>query len=156
MPPTCGRARSDFVEQLGWLSDKQLLDAVAVGQMTPGPVFSTATFVGYMIAGLPGALAATAGIFLPSFLFVGLLSKFLDKVKSSPPLRAFLDAVNAASLALMATVTWQLALHSLWPQNHFSPFALALALISLALLTKTKLNSAWLILGGALCGALLM
>ncbi len=144
--------RSDLVERLGWISDKQLLDAVAVGQMTPGPVFTTATFIGYVIAGLPGALAATLGIFLPSFFFVGLLASLLEKTKTSPLLRAFLDAVNAASLALMAAVTWQLAVHALWPKSVFLPLSLALAFCALLVLLNTKINSAWLILAGALCG----
>lgn len=148
--------RSDLVERLGWISDKQLLDAVAVGQMTTGPVFTTATFIGYNIAGLPGAFAATLGIFLPSFVFVGLLASLLDKVKTSPLLRAFLDSVNAASLALMAAVTWQLAKHALWPGDVLSLPALALALLALIALLRTKINSAWLILAGALCGFLWM
>jgi chromate transporter len=144
--------RADLVERLQWMSERQLLDAVAVGQMTPGPVFTTATFIGYHIAGVPGALAATLGIFIPSFVFVGLLAVLIEKVKHSPLLRSFLDAVNAASLALMAVVTWQLAVHALMPEKVFLPLSLVLALASLVVLFTTKINSAWLILVGALCG----
>jgi chromate transporter len=101
--------RAELVVRLGWLSEAQVLDAVAIGQVTPGPVFTTATFVGYLLAGLPGAVVATAGIFLPAFLFVAVSGAVLPRVRRSPVAGAFLDGVNAASLALMALVTWQLA-----------------------------------------------
>ena len=139
--------RAELVPQ--YLSDAQLIDAIAIGQMTPGPVFTTATFIGFQIAGLSGALAATIGIFLPSFLFVGLLTKVVEKLRHSPLMRGFLDAVNAASFVLMAWVSFQLARTAL-----IDAFAIAIALASLTILLKTKVNSAWLILAGALLGAL--
>jgi chromate transporter len=121
--------RPDLVERTGWLTDAQLLDAVAVGQFTPGPVLTTATFVGYLVAGLPGGLLATAAIFLPSFVFVALSS--------------------AASVALMATVTWELGRAAVvdW-------LTAGLAGAAAALLLLTRLNSAWLVAGGAVVGAL--
>jgi chromate transporter len=148
--------QAELVDKLGWLSQKQLLDAVAVGQMTPGPVFTTATFIGFQIGGLPGALAATAGIFLPSFLLVGLLSMIIERVQKSPMLRPFLDAVNAASLALMAAVTIELGRHALAPQGEVSLVAIVIAVTSLVVLFTTRINSAWLILGGALLGYFLL
>ena len=148
--------QAELVDKLGWLSEKQLLDAIAVGQMTPGPVFTTATFVGFQIAGWTGALTATIGIFLPSFLLVGLLSMIIEKVNQSPILRPFLDAVNAASLALMASVTIELGRHALMPQNLILPVAVAIFGGSLLLLFKTKINSAWLIGLGALIGYFLL
>jgi chromate transporter len=148
--------QGDLVDNLGWLTQRELLDAVAVGQMTPGPVFTTATFVGYLVAGVPGAIMATLGIFLPSFLLVGLLSSIVKRAENSPLMRTFLDAVNAASLALMAAVTLELGRHALAPQNQISLIAIALFLVSLALLLKTKINSAWLIGVGALCGWLFL
>jgi chromate transporter len=154
--------RADFVERLGWLTDRQLLDAVAVGQFTPGPVFTTATFIGYQIAGVGGALAATVGIFLPSFVFVGLLSPLLERLEGSPVLRGFLDAVNAASFALIAAVTLELAQGAVLPtlgQTALVPMAarvwpLLLFGITLGCLLRTRVNSAWLIAGGALVGIL--
>src|SRR5258706_10327640 len=100
--------RADLVERWGWLTDLQLLDAVAIGQFTPGPVFTTATFIGYLIAGAPGAALATVGIFLPAFVFVALTSPWIPRLRRSPWAGGFLDGVNAASLGLMAAVTWQL------------------------------------------------
>lgn len=148
--------QAELVDKLGWLNEKQLLDAVAVGQMTPGPVFTTATFIGFQIGGWQGAVAATLGIFLPSFLLVGLLSLIIEKVNSSPMLRPFLDAVNAASLALMAAVTFELARHAFAPQNQISPVAIALCVASLLVLFTAKINSAWLMAVGALIGFFLM
>ena len=101
--------RADLVERLGWLSQGQLIDAIAVGQVTPGPVFTTATFVGYLLAGPKGALLATLGIFLPAFIFVALSGPFIPRLRASRAAGAFLDGVNVASLALMAVVTAQLA-----------------------------------------------
>ena len=100
--------RADLVERLGWLTEEQLLDAVAAGQLTPGPVFSTATFIGYILAGPSGAAVATAGIFLPAFVFVALSGPLLPRLRRSPAARAFLDGVVVASLALMAAVSWEL------------------------------------------------
>jgi chromate transporter len=139
--------RADFVERLGWMSEAQLVDAVAVGQVTPGPVFSTATFVGYVLGGSPGALAATVGIFLPAFVFVALSAPLLPRMRRSPAGGGFLDGVNAASLALMAVVTVQLARGSVR-----GPFTAGLALVSVALLVRTRIHSSWLVLGGAVLG----
>ena len=100
--------RNDLVVNLGWLTDQQLLDAVAIGQFTPGPVFTTATFVGYLVAGLPGAIVATLGIFLPAFCFVAVLNRMVPAMRRSPWSAALLDGVNVAALGLMACVAWQL------------------------------------------------
>jgi len=97
--------RGGLVERGGWLTEAQLLDAVAAGQLTPGPVFTTATFIGYLLHGVPGGLVATVGIFLPAFLLVGVSGAIIPWVRRSPPARAFLDGVNAGSVALMAVVT---------------------------------------------------
>jgi chromate transporter len=139
--------RADLVERWGWLTEAQLLDAVAVGQITPGPVFTTATFIGYVLGGPLAATVATVAIFLPAFLFVALSSPFLPRLRQSPNAGAFLDGVNVASLALMIAVTWQLGRAALvdW-------VTIALAFISALLLMRWRVNSAWLILGGALIG----
>ncbi len=139
--------RADFVTRLGWLTDRQLLDAVAVGQVTPGPLFTTATFIGYVLAGVPGALLATLGIFLPSFLFVALSNPLIPRLRSSPWASSMLDGVNVASLGLMAAVTWQLGRASF-----VDPLTIALALVSLVLLLRFRVNSTWLVLGGAIVG----
>ena len=140
--------RADLVERLGWLTERQLLDAVAVGQITPGPVFTTATFIGYVLRGWPGALVATVGIFLPAFVFVAVSVPLIPRMRRSPTVAAALDGVNAASLALMAVVTWQLGRAAL-----VDPFTTLLAAVSLLLLLDARINSAWLVLGGALAGA---
>ena len=101
--------RSDFVVRLGWLTEKQLIDAVAIGQVTPGPLFTTATFIGYILAGVPGAILSTVGIFLPSFFFVAISNRFIPKMRQSIWFSEFLNGVNAASIGLMAAVTIQLA-----------------------------------------------
>ena len=139
--------RADFVERLGWLTDAQLIDAVAVGQVTPGPVFTTATFVGYVLGGVPGGIVATLGIFLPSFVFVALLHRLLPKLRESVWLGGLLDGVNVASLALMAAVTVQLGRASL-----VDLMSVALALASAVLVFRTRVNTTWLVLGGALVG----
>jgi chromate transporter len=139
--------RADLVLRFGWLTDQQLLDAVAIGQVTPGPLFTTATFIGYVLGGTPGALLATLGIFLPSFLFVALSSRFIPRMRRSPWLGSLLDGVNVASLALMAAVTWQLGRASL-----VDPWTIAVALLSLLLLVRWRVNTTWLIAGGALVG----
>lgn len=139
--------RSELVERLGWLTERQLLDAVAVGQFTPGPVFTTATFIGFQLAGWPGAVAATCGIFLPAFVFVALSVPLLSRVRHRPAFRAALDGVNAASLALLAGVSWQLGRAAIR-----DGFALALAVVALVMLLRWRLNTAWLVLGGALAG----
>ncbi len=141
--------RADFVMRLGWLTDAQLIDAIAVGQVTPGPVFTTATFIGYLLGGVPGALLATLGIFLPSFVFVALSNPLIPRLRNSPWTSALLDGVNVASLGLMAAVTFQLGRAAL-----ADPLTIALALIALALLVRFKINSTWLVLGGGLVGLL--
>jgi chromate transporter len=139
--------RSGLVERLGWLTEAQLLDAVVVGQITPGPVFTTATFVGYILGGAPAAVIATIGIFLPAFFFVAVSGPLVPLIRRSPVAGAFLDGVNAASLSLMAVVTWQLG------QAAVIDWATALlAVTSAVLLVRFKLNSAWLVAGGALAG----
>jgi chromate transporter len=142
--------RDDLVTRLHWLTSRQLLDAVAVGQVTPGPVFTTATFIGYLKAGPGGALAATLGMFLPGFLFVAASGPLLPRLRRSPVTGAFLDGVNAAAVALMAVVTWQLARAALtdWA-------TLALAVASAVLLLRFRVNSALLVACGALIGLLL-
>jgi chromate transporter len=142
--------RPDLVERTGWLTDRQLLDAIAVGQLTPGPVLTTATFVGYVVAGVPGAVLATVGIFLPSFVLVALSSPFLPRLRRSAWAAAFLDGARAASVALMAMVTWQLGRAAVVDV----PAAL-LTLAAGALVFGTRLNSAWVVVGGAFAGGLL-
>jgi chromate transporter len=139
--------RADFVERLHWLTEAQLIDAVAVGQVTPGPVFTTATFIGYVLAGPYGALVATAGIFLPAFVFVALSGPLVPRLRTSPSAALFLDGVNVASLALMAAVTGQLARAALTDGP-----SLVLAALAAVLLVRFKLNSTWLVLGGAAAG----
>ena len=143
--------RSDLVERLGWLSESQLLVAVAVGQVTPGPVFTTATFIGYVLGGSGGAALATIGIFLPAFVFVALSGPLVRHVRSSRLAGAFLDGVNVASLALMAVVSVQLA------RSAVTDVATgALALASAVLLFRFRVNSSWLVAAGAAIGILLL
>jgi chromate transporter len=139
--------RADLVQRLHWLTEAQLIDAVAAGQVTPGPVFTTATFIGYLLAGPGGALVATAGIFLPAFVFVAASGPLVPKLRASPIAGAFLDGLNVASLALMAVVTVQLGRAALVDV----PTALLALTASLALL-RFKLNATWLMLGGAALG----
>lgn len=139
--------RSDFVVRYGWLTDAQLLDAVAIGQVTPGPVFTTATFIGYILGGVLGALVATLGIFLPSFAFVALSGPLIPRLRQSPWAGGLLDGVNAASLGLMAAVTWQLGRTSL-----VDPWTAFIGLASLVALVRYNVNTTWLIAGGALAG----
>ncbi|HUL58462.1 MAG TPA: chromate efflux transporter [Anaeromyxobacteraceae bacterium] len=143
--------RTELVERRGWLSEGQLLDAVAVGQVTPGPLFTTATFVGYLLRGFPGAAAATLGIFLPAFVFVAASGPLVPRIRRSAAAGAFLDGVNVASLALMAAVTLQLARAALTGWT-----AAALAVASAVLLARFRVNSTWLVLGGAAAGLLLL
>lgn len=139
--------RNDLVVNHGWLTDQQLLDAIAIGQFTPGPVFTTATFIGYVLAGVPGAAVATIGIFLPSFLFVALLARIMPHIRKSPWTASFLDGVNVTALALMAGVTLQLGRSAIVD----IPTALLAAGAAL-LLFRFKINSAWLVLAGGLIG----
>jgi chromate transporter len=142
--------RNEFVVRLGWLNDQQLLDAIAIGQFTPGPVFTAATFVGYIVAGLPGAALATVGIFLPSFIFVAAVNPLVPRLRRSPWMGGFLDGVNVAALGLMAAVLWELGRSALvdW-------LTAALALVAALLLFRLRVNSAWLVLGGGLIALLL-
>lgn len=142
--------RSDLVERWHWLSEAQLLDAIAVGQVTPGPLFTTATFIGYQLGGIGGGLVATAGIFLPAFFFVAISGPLIPRLRKSALAAAFLDGVNIASLALMAVVTWQLTASALLDVP-----TVILALASAALLIRYRINSAWLVLGGGILGLLL-
>jgi chromate transporter len=141
--------RADLVDRLHWITEAQLLDAVAVGQVTPGPVFTTATFIGYVIAGGRGAVLATVGIFLPGFVLVAFTRPLLARVRRSPIAGAFLDGVNVAALALMAVVTVQLARSAL-----VDMLAVLIALVSAVALVGFKLNATWLVVGSAALGAL--
>ena len=141
--------RADLVHRLEWLTEVQLIDAIAVGQVTPGPVFTTATFIGYVLAGVPGAVIATVGIFLPAFVFVAASGPIVPRLRRSPTAAAVLDGVNVASLALMAVVTFHLALTAL-----VDPLAFILVAVSLVLLIRFRVNPAWLVPGGALVGVL--
>jgi len=142
--------RADLVSRLHWLTERQLLDAVAVGQVTPGPVFTTATFVGYVLRGVPGAAVATVGIFLPAFVYVALSGVLLPRLRRSSVARSALDGLNVASLALMAVVTWQLAAAAL-----IDPWTGVLAAAAAVLLLRWRVNASWLVLGGGVAGLLL-
>ncbi|WP_437589268.1 chromate efflux transporter [Sorangium sp. So ce1000] len=139
--------RADLVERLGWMTEAQLVDAIAVGQVTPGPVFTTATFVGYVLAGPAGALVATIGIFLPAFFFVAVSGPLVPRLRRSPVAGAVLDGVNVASLALMLVVTVQLGRASLIDLP-----TVLLAAASALLLFRFKVNSTWLVVGGGALG----
>jgi chromate transporter len=142
--------RADLVERWHWLTEPQLLDAIAVGQVTPGPVFTTATFIGYVLGGTQGALVATVGIFLPAFFFVAVSGPLVPRIRKSPVAGAFLDGVNAAALALMLVVTYSLGRAALVDLK-----TIILALVSAVILFRFRVNSAWLVLGGAIAGLLL-
>jgi chromate transporter len=142
--------RADLVERLHWLTEGQLIDAIAVSQGTPGPFFTVSTFIGYVMAGWRGAALATLGMFLPAFVFVAVTAKFLPKLRKSPMAGAFLDGVNAAAVALMGFVGWQFARETL-----VSLPTILVAVIATVLLLRFKVNSAWLVLGGAVVGILL-
>jgi chromate transporter len=139
--------RADLVERWHWLTESQLLDAIAVGQFTPGPVFTTATFIGYVLGGMKGATVATVGIFLPAFVFVAASGPLVPRIRQSPTAGAFLDGVNAAALALMVVVTYQLGRAAIVDMT-----TIALAVISAIILFRFRLNSAWLVLGGGITG----
>ena len=141
--------RADLVDRWHWLTEAQLLDAIAIGQVTPGPVFTTATFIGYVLGGAPGALVATVGIFLPAFVFVAASGPLVPRIRSSPAAGAFLDGINAASLALMAAVTLSLARSAV-----IDAFTLSIALFSAVAVFWLRVNSAWLVLGGGVVGIL--
>jgi chromate transporter len=135
----------------GIISHKELIDAIAVGQFTPGPVFSAATFIGWQIAGLPGAIAATVGIFLPSFLFVALLNPYIPKLRRSAIMSAFLDTVNVASVAIILAVCVELGKDSI---QDWRGITIAIAGFVVAIFFK-KLNTAFIVFGGAILGYLL-
>jgi chromate transporter len=139
--------RADLVLHRAWVTDAQLVDAVAIGQVTPGPVFTTATFLGYLLRGPVGALVATVGIFLPAFILVAVSGPLIPLLRRSATAGAFLDGVNVASLALMAAVSYQLGRAAIvdW-------VTIGLAMASAVLLLRFRINSAWLVLGGAALG----
>jgi len=141
--------KADFVTRFGWITDQQLIDAIAIGQVTPGPFFTSATFIGYILGGVKGAILATVGIFLPSFIFVAVSNPFIPRLRASRWAGGLLDGVTAASLGLMAAVTWQLGRASL-----IDPVTICIAVIALFLLIKFKINSTWLIIGGVAVGML--
>jgi chromate transporter len=142
--------RADLVVRLHWLTDAQLLDAIAVSQATPGPYFTVSTFIGYLLGGWKGAGLATIGMFLPAFAYVAVTAKFLPRIRKSAFAGAFLDGVNAAAVALMATVSWEFGRAAL-----VNVPAIVLGLASLLLVIRYKVNSAWLVLGGAVAGMVL-
>lgn len=140
-----------IVGGLGWITSEQLLDAIAIGQFTPGPVLSSATFIGYLLDGPKGALIATAGIFLPSWFFILVLYPFIDRLRKSPLTAAFLDSVNVAAVAIMVVVMLTFSAQVLIAWQPIMIFALAL----IAVFGPWKINPLWIVLGGALTGYLL-
>jgi len=141
--------RRDLVDRLHWLTEAQLLDAVAVGQITPGPVFTTATFIGYLLSGVPGAAAATLGIFAPAFVLVAASGFIVPRLRRSAAAGAFLDGVNVAALGLMAAVAWELGRAAL-----IAPWTIAVAAVSGVLLIRFRASPVWLLLAGAALGIL--
>jgi chromate transporter len=139
--------RSNLVARLGWISERQLLDAIAMGQVTPGPLSTTATFIGYLLAGVPGAAIATVAIFLPAFFFVAISGPLVPRLRHSPLAGSVLDGVNVAALALIAVVVWQLFRTAVMDWT-----TLLLAVLSFILLIRFRVNSVWLVLGGAVIG----
>jgi chromate transporter len=139
--------RSDFVVRLGWLTEKQLIDAVAIGQVTPGPLFTTATFIGYILAGVPGAILSTIGIFIPSFFFVAISNRFLPKMRQSIWFSEFHTGVNAASIGLMAAVLIQLSKAVLVDVT-----SIVITILSLALVVFTKISATWIIMAAVVFG----
>jgi chromate transporter len=139
--------RDDLVTRLHWISERQLLDAIAMGQATPGPISTTATFIGYLLAGVPGAVVATVGMFLPAFFFVAISGPLVPKLRQSPLAGAILDGVNVGALSLMAVVTWPLFVSAVvdW-------ITLLITAISLFFLLRGRVNAMWLVLGGAIAG----
>jgi chromate transporter len=141
--------RADLVDRLHWLTEAQLLDAVAVGQVTPGPVFTTATFIGYVLSGVPGAAAATVGIFAPAFVLVAASGFIVPRLRRSAAAGAFLDGVNVAALGLMAAVAWDLGKAAL-----VAPWTIAVAAVSGVLLIRFRVSPVWLLLAGGAFGIL--
>jgi len=142
--------RADLVVKMHWLSDAQLLDAIAVSQATPGPLFTVETFIGYLLGRWRGAVLATLGMFLPVFVYVGVTARFLPKLRKSAVASAFLDGVSAAAVALMAVVGWQFARAAIVNMP-----AIVLMVFGAVLVFRYKVNSAWLVLGGAIVGIVL-
>jgi chromate transporter len=142
--------RADLVIKLHWLTDTQLLDAIAISQATPGPFFTVSTFIGYVLGGWKGAIVGTIGMFVPAFTYVAATASFLPKLRKSPAASAFLDGVNAAVIALMAYVGWQFARQAIVNVQTF-----LIALLGAVMLLKFKVNSAWLVVGAGLLGILL-
>ena len=142
--------RADLTERWEWLTDQQLIDAVTIGQITPGPVFTTATFIGYLLGGWSGAILATIAIFLPGFIFVAISQPLIPKLRNSRPLSGILDGIVIASFGLMSAVTWQLAQTSLVDIQ-----TTVIGLVTIAILVIWRPNSTWLILAGAALGWLL-
>jgi chromate transporter len=139
--------QKDIINRFGWLTQRELIDAIAVGQMTPGPVLSSATFIGYLVAGWQGAIISTVSIFLPSFIIVSLLSQIIPKLRSSPVAQAFMQGVNAAVVALILSISLSLfraAIVDLW--------TLIILLFGLVLLIRTHVDTFWVVLGGAFAG----
>lgn len=139
--------QADLVDRLHWMTQAQLFDAVAIGQLTPGPVSSTATFIGYLLGGTKGAIIATVGIFLPSFFFVAASRPLIPRIRRSKIAGAFLDGVNVGAVALMAAVTWQLSRAALVDLT-----TAVVAVVSALLLIFFRINSAWLIFAGGAVG----
>jgi chromate transporter len=137
----------DLVLRLGWLTDAQLVDAIAIGQVTPGPLSTTATFVGYLLGGVPAAILATVAMFLPSFIFVGAIYFAVSKLRESELFAGLMDGINFAALGLMAGVTWEIAGTAL-----VDPVTIGITLVALVLLLRYELGAPWLILGGAAVG----
>ena len=142
--------RADLTDRWGWLTDQQLIDAITVGQVTPGPVFTTATFIGYLLGGWVGAALATIGIFAPGFLFVALSQPLIPRLRASALTGALLDGVVVASLGLMAAVTWHLGRSAIVDVE-----TTGLAIVAAAILVTLRPNSAWLVLGGGVAGWIL-
>ena len=142
--------RADLVVKMHWLSDAQLLDAIAVSQATPGPFFTVATFIGYLVGGCKGAVLATVGMFFPAFVYVGLTAGILPKLRKSAVASTFLNGVNAAAVALMAVVGWQFARAAI-----VNVLAIVLMIVSAVLVFRYKVNSSWLVVGGAIVGIVL-
>src|SRR2546430_3985950 len=139
--------REDLVTRTHWLTESQLLDGIAVSQATPGPFFTVATFLGYVLSGWRGAGLATVGMFVPAFVYVAITANVLPRLRKSPTASAFLDGVNAAAVALMAFVGFQFARQAI-----VTPLAVGIAVASAVLVFRYRVNSAWVILGGAVCG----
>ena len=137
----------DLVEAYGWLTEKQLLDAVAIGQITPGPVLTTATFIGVFLAGLPGGIVATIAIFLPSFFFVAILNPVIPRLRQSPIMGSFLDAINVSALALMLVVTIRLGMAVLITWDPWVIFLLATILVF-----RYRQGAVTIVVGGAILG----